>query len=610
MDEWERKYVADYLYKRKYGSNRSVYFNPTGIRVLTYKPNNKGDLTCTMDDIYTWDNFHVTHFYYEKKDEKSVIIKYSFILNDLPFFDQTWDDMIKTLQTYTLDTPSKRNLLLNLLHMYLNDPKQNIRELKVADVIGFVPSNKNLPDGGWQLPDKYYFVSGNDFRQDIENNMRKLADYKIPKDIDVPALFKKMYEVTTIDYKDYIFAYGLVGPFLFALRSITKIMPLLALGGPGGKGKTAIEEYMTVKWWGNIDEIVGSAVMDTKPRVQGMLTGSTVPVCIDDCEDLKDFIIGILKRMTTFGDRVKKLKSDQTKKMDCEFCSPSMMSFNALPIIFDDPQFRQRVILLYIDNIIENEEWLEVYNSIPKRAIGRYIYDRTKDLTFKELVKIYKTMNNMDLKTNRQKAISRLLHLGGYFAKEWFDIDLDLSQIPKILRQTLMAGNEEIIELIQTQIQQSKGFELNEWGVFNNPHFKSWVTFPVIPHEYKGEKGYLYKTDNAIELAQRLGRKKRNLSLKTLALILETQWESIKYDSFYDPTVESKSSKGIFIPLMELDGTKYYLEKYDEIEAEINHDPAADQIDIDLSAFEDKEEEKVNMEELLNWNDGEEIDYS
>lgn len=570
MDEFEERWVSEYLYMRKYGSNMRVYFCPNGIKLLKYKSRN-GDVSCQMIDIYSWSFFKVTHFFYEKNNNKGVIKKYSFILNEIPFFDKSWNEMIHIIQDYALDTPSKKNLLINLLQQYLNDPKQDIKELKVADVIGFVPPNKVLPKGGWQLPDEFYFVSGNEFREDIEENIRRLCEFKIPKDYDVKKIFQEMYHVTTINHKDYIIAYGLIAPFLFALRSHTKLLPLLALGGPGGKGKTTMLEYMTVQWWGNLEEIIGSALMDSKPRVQGTFTGSTIPICVDDCEDLRPFVTGIFKRYTTTSERVRKLNPDQSKKMDCEYCSPAMMNFNALPIMFDDPQFRQRIIMLNIYSVKESEKWVEINNKIKKGAIGKYILNQTRDMTYEDLVSLYKQMPNMGVKTNRAKAIVRLMNLGAHLAKELFDLTLDLSELPEIIRQTLIAGNEEKIDLIYTQIQESKEFIISDIsGVFENPHKKSWVRYRVKRHEYKGESGYLYTSDNALDLAARLGKNKRDLSLNTLYLTLQTEWKTVHKGSFYDNDSPSGSTRGIFIPDIEIDGTRYYIEHCDEIEDEIN----------------------------------------
>jgi len=536
MDQFETKHVPKHMYKFEYTSNQNVYFCPNGIHLLTYV-NRQGQTVVSHTNIYTWDDFKIVHYYYQKQNKKGINKKYSFILNETPFFNKSWNDLLRIVQDYACDTPSKKNLIINVLRQYID--KEKIVELQIADIIGFTVEN------GWQLPDKYNFVSGNSFREDIENNILNLCEYEIPDDIDIPSLVRNIYNLTTIDNKDYIFAYGFVAPFLYSLRHTSKLMPLLALGGPGGKGKTAIEELLTVKMWGNIPEIIGSALMDSKPRVQGTLTGSTLPVCIDDCEDLKDFITSIFKRYTTTSERVKKLNPDQTTKMDCEYCSPAMMTFNALPIMFDDVQFRQRVIMLYISQVIENEGWVEVYNDIPDMSIGKWVINHTIDMTYVDLVKLYKAQDSMGLKKNRQKAMARILNLGKYFAKKWFNIDLNLERIPQILTESLMAGNELLIDLVIGQIDESKNFEHG-----GNINRRSWVLYPVLDYEYNGVEGYLYTTENCIDLAKRSGKTQRSLSLKNVALILETQWDKIKEGAFY---YEGTTKRGIFIPKTEVD---------------------------------------------------------
>ena len=589
MDDFELRYVPEFMYKFKYASNMNAYFCTDGVHLLTYK-SVKDELQCHDMKLYTWDNFEFLHFYYEKNnDQKGVIKRFSFTLNNIPFFDNTWQSLLRIIQEYTLNTPSKRNLLLNLLTQRINDPLKPIKELIIADIIGFT-------ENGWQMPHKFYFVSGNDFREEIENNIRGLIEYTIPESINIPTLFRKMYETTTIDYKDYIIAYGCVAPFLFALRGITKLMPLLALGGPGGKGKTAILEYMTVKWWQNIPEIVGSALMDSKPRVQGTLTGSTIPVCVDDCEDLKDFVTGIFKRYTTTHEKVKKLNPDQTKKMDCEYCSPVMMSFNALPIMFEDPAFRQRILMLYIENVIESEEWLDIYNDIPDKAIGKYIYLQTKDMSFKKLVELYRAQPTLGMKSNRQKAIIRLMMLGKYFTKQWFNIDLDLRQLPYVIKKTLMAGNEELVDLIIKQIDESKEFIFNQDGGFENPNRKSWVKYPVSEFNHNGAKGYLYTVNNAYDISDRMNRRKK-FSLKNLMLILETEWDSISYDSFYVKGTMSGTVRGIFIPLNEINGSKALLEDHLREEEESNGQFDEDSYNVSIAFKLDDLEKQKRIEE-------------
>ena len=164
-----------------------------------------------------------------------------------------------------------------------------------------------------------------------------------------------------------------------------------------------------------------------------------------------------------------------------------------------------------------------------------------------------------------------------------------------------MAGNEEIIDLINTQIVQSENFTIRD-GTLNNAHRRSWVRFPVSEYTYKREKGYLYTADNAIDLAERLGKRKRDLSLKTLSLILETEWDTIKYGVFYDQESKSGTVRGIFIPLIEINGIRHTLEKAEEIENEINEalesnepKPIMRKINIDLDQFDKK---KINNDEL------------
>jgi len=238
-------------------------------------------------------------------------------------------------------------------------------------------------------------------------------------------------------------------------------------------------------------------------------------------------------------------------------------------------------------------------------GIGKYILNLTQEMTFEDLTKLYHQMDNMGMKSNRQKAIARIMNLGKYFAKEWFDLDLDISNLPEIFRETLLAGNEEIIDLIQAQIKESEGFVINQNGSLENPNKKSWVNFPVIGYQLKSEKGYVYTTNNAYDLAQRIGRNKRELGPKNLALILETQWK-IEYGTFYHPDSKAGTIRGIFIPLYELDGTRLLMEHAEEIEDEMNNIPEEEEED-EQSLIEAKIEQ-ISKNEVDDIEDNPEIE--
>ncbi len=553
---FEAQYVPEYRYRFEYMPfMKYAYMTDTGIILLSLK-NRPGESGASVIRVYTWSHFEILSFYYEKdKGKKTPIKHFAFKLNDMIWHDETWSVMIKRVQEFSLDTPSLKNLFLNLLTQYIEN--ENIRELEISDVIGYTD--------GWHLPGDYHFVSGNEFRAEIEQNIYNMYHLELT-DEDRNALkdqVKKLYELTSIAHKGVIFAYGFVAPFLFALRKVNRLLPLLAIGGSGGKGKTIIEEFFSVKMWGNTEWVIGSALMDSVPRVQGIFTSSTLPVAVDDCQDLKDFVTNIFKRYTAGTERVKKLNPDQSTKMDCEYCSPAMLTFNALPILFNSVEFRQRCILIYDGSESvnkENDEWLKIYNSIQRGHIGRYIIEQTRDMRFEDLVHLYNNQSSAcpghEDEKNRQKTIIRLINLGKHFAKKWFDIDIDISGLYEVLLDTMTAGNEEITDLIKNQVDETAQFVERD-GHLINTNNRSWVIYPVLSYaKGRGENaipGYIYTNENALDLARRLSRKPTELSLKNLTRILETEWKSITLGVYY---FGGGNRRGIFIPQTEIDLTR------------------------------------------------------
>jgi hypothetical protein len=546
MDTYELTFVPNFKYSFQFSSTERAYLCPDGLHVLQYRLKN-GQTTCFHLRVYIWVQFKIEFYYYEKKSQrKGTVQRFSFTLDNIFYPDRVWNDMLEIIQDRTLIVPSKRNLIVELLNQYIR--LEDIPEKHIADIVGYT-------ENGWQLPPEFYFVAGNEFREKIEEDIRASLEKAPPSRDRAVQKMKEIFEITSMDHKDYIFAYGIVAVFLFALRRVTKLLPLLALGGAGGKGKTAIEEFFTCVFWGNIPGIVGSAIMETEARVQGYLTGSTMPVCIDDCQDLKDFVTSIFKRYTTVSETVKKLNPDQSTKMDCQYCSPVMMTFNNYPVLFNDPAFRQRIIVLIINEIKQNDKWNEVCNSIEKGELGRYVIAATKEMKFADLVSLYQKMDSMDMKEGRGKTIARLMNLGKYFAKELFDLDLDLSKLPFIIQDSLKMGNEEMIDLIRTQIRQSQQFKINKEDVLENPNRRSWVIAPVeyVERKFKDSrnliKGFMYTTDNAFDLARQMNKTVKEVNLKNVSLILETEWKTIRYDTFY---TKSGTIRAIFIPLSEL----------------------------------------------------------
>jgi len=397
--------VPNYKYAYKFSSTDIAYFMATGISIIQYRFKDGVIEFKKLEHAYSWRNFQINHFYYSQKTNKIHDKKFSFTLNDQPHGDYTWDDMIKRIQTKANVLSKYRNLILKFMDMYIQN--ENIEEFQIADTLGFVKK--------WQMPDNCNFVAGNDFRREVEKRLLRLCKIANAKDFDwkrAKEWFRSLYFLTGIEHKDYIFAYHCIAPFLFALREKTKLIPFLALGGEGNTGKTAIEEFGTIKMWGQVEEMIGSDIMDKLPRVQGMFTASTFPLSIDDCSDLKPFLISLFKRYTTTPVRVKKLKPDLSLKMDAEYCTPVEMTYNDPPVLYDDPQYRQRTLVLHVGmGESNNSEWVDCYNEILPQHIGAYIYKITKNMTYDELVDIYEKQDDLGI-SGRGGFIAKLLNTG------------------------------------------------------------------------------------------------------------------------------------------------------------------------------------------------------
>jgi len=153
-----------------------------------------------------------------------------------------------------------------------------------------------------------------------------------------------------------------------------------------------------------------------------------------------------------------------------------------------------------------------------------------------------------------------------------------------------------IVDLIKEQIRQGTEFRLNKSGVFENPERKSWVINRVIRHKYKKKswkeikKGYFYSVDNCLDLGKRMGRRPRELSINTLALMLKSEWKVESGAFHFKNNKINKTVRGIFIPDDEISG--------DRLKREMDYDGIPDDIEIDESIDEYVEIDNFETEDL------------
>ena len=115
--------------------------------------------------------------------------------------------------------------------------------------------------------------------------------------------FQRLFDATTIQYKDILFGFTIVMPFTYALKKYIGLQPFLALGSGsgGGKGKTSFAKAITTKFCCNLGDkdVLSVDNVESLSRLIDYMSASTFPIVIDDCATLRPDIVKILKLHST-----------------------------------------------------------------------------------------------------------------------------------------------------------------------------------------------------------------------------------------------------------------------------------------------------------------------
>jgi hypothetical protein len=497
----------------------------------------KVDGTEDWKEVYTWNNFKFTGRYLQNHADKPEYYV-NFDLDGLHYYNFSIKDLKKILFEHHLNFGTGKYALNKLIALTFK--KVKIKEIEVREVMGFTDK--------WTLPTDYYFDMLN-FRREARENFKAVCTMKIDAE-DIVKKYRALFNATTIEHRDLVYAYGEVAPFLYAFRDKIGLLPILGLNGPAQLGKTWLAKIHTVKKWHTFDTVIGPTSIRTTARGDSIFTHGTLPVCIDDAEKLRDDFCGIIKTYTATEDRARKLTADRGIGMNAIYCTPLILTHNVYPEMYADPNFRQRVVILPIRTVSKSEGWLDLYDAIPDGAVGKYVMTQTKDMTFEDIYSKYKSL---DLKKdydenqisvfkgdNRANAILRLFALGKYLAKWLYNIDLNISLLPSFITSSRIAGSEDYYTLIENMIKISNNWN---WKPEKAKDYRAhyWVKSEVEDGEFKDEYGYFINTQNRKDLMKFMGLKK--LSAEDLAQQLMVKWPKIHKGNHYI------SGYSIFIPL-------------------------------------------------------------
>ncbi|MFW9971145.1 MAG: hypothetical protein ACFFDF_13200 [Candidatus Odinarchaeota archaeon] len=522
LEKKKKPSYVSVIYGRKKNSISYADLQSNGIYLRTEtKTKDNNEIESDPIPLWIWKNLDISMVLLDEKTDE-ITKKFNFNFNGQNYKEKTFLQMKKEIELTSCIKSGNKQVFGVLIDLYITQNK--IPEIKLKRVCGFT-------NQGWIFPPEYYI----NFNQGIQDKFKSKITKTIKKTIDHSQIehFKKLYRQITADYKDIIFAYGIVAPFLYALKKYTNLQFYLTLYSPIHEtGKSAMAYLITKKFWNSF--VINSEQLNSPSRARDFLSASTFPISIDETEKLKDHAIDMLKSMATMNIDAQYKKIDQSLGMDKPLCTSVVYTFNTPSEIFNDIAYISRGLFLKLNKVMspgEQKNYIDSVNKIENGMIGKYIIEKTKDLTLETLETWYREIpnpKNKDL-TGRQVIIFKLLHLGKKLFYNIFQIELDLSKLEKIIIKSGIFGADDIFEIVKIQCE--------------DPDQKC-IQAPLISIKHDLVDGYFYGANNLQDLKNRLNIKIAGVS--ALREILVKRWTTLGIYKSYK--VQGKSRLGFFIP--------------------------------------------------------------
>lgn len=462
--------------------------------------------------------------------------RYIFKYKGNMYRDKTFTEMKEDIAQTSLMQSKYKQIFGVLIDEYIQ--QQNIPKMPYSPVLGFTID-------GWRFPDKYYIKATTAIQKEVRDNIEGIFGLTIDE-AQANEYMKLIYNAVSLKYKDVLFAYSMVSPFLYALRSYTDLICWVSLGSDeGGTGKTKMCELMTKKIWNNYD-ILSKDNFSSFSRAGDYLSTSTFALVIDDCQDLMEQNISLIKTYITQEIKMQRKGADQTLVVDKSVTAPLIVNFNSIPEMFNDTPFLSRGIHIptILKFVMKDKEKFEKIKKIKDGYIGRYIINKTEAWNLDNILDLYnKTIKFDEWDDIRANTIYRLLQTGAMLFKMLFGIDLNLSDVEHLIRKTRELGSDDVFTIIQFQLVDAVKKQDNEGNWTFKPSEK-WIQSEIEPRIKEGSMyGYYFTINNVVDLNRRLNIKKQ--SLNTLYEKLKNKWNDVKLVTY----VNGKLMRAIYIPI-------------------------------------------------------------
>jgi hypothetical protein len=479
--------------------------------------------------------------------------KYDIWCDGVFYPSQNLRTFIQTIATKNLQNKVYYSKFGPLFNLFVREEIETdrIRIWKSGLGLGFIKE--------WNLPDKYKF----DINPGIQERVVKSFERLMELDVDeaqAREYFRLQYEATEVDYRDVIFAWGIAQWCFFALLPYTRLSPYLVLQAHDPQsGKTSVAIGITTKWWDHLgNDDVGMRLECISPaatisQIKEYLACSPIAICMDESNKMNEEIQSLLKSNATSVSSWMVKNTDSTLRLSQAYKAPTIFAENDLSDAMKDTAYLQRGLILHLKKkftVNNSEYYKKLMDTIPNGYQGKYIITKTQKLTITDVKSLYDSRPDWpEAPDDRGNTIWKSLQLGKFWCKEWYGVDLNLSDIPKLVAATRMTGFEEIFDTIREQVHAggyAHHLRQDEKGDYQFIPDRKWIIAPIYNHEYKKKPGYLFDNSNKTDLVGYLKvYKNLNLTLPKLHQILQTRWDVVWDDNGF--THKGRSRRAIWI---------------------------------------------------------------
>jgi hypothetical protein len=267
----------------------------------------------------------------------------------------------------------------------LKDQSLNIPIIPVVATCGF---RKN----GWQLPPDFDFESKSAIKQQSIKCIQRAMQQKVNRKT-ARKYSRELYDAISVKYKRILLANSMIGPFFDALMDYTDLRPYLILIADNSTGKTQITKVLTLKIWGNFEDVIAPNNIENSPsRMDDYQSTSTFGIVYDDVGSLHLSVLAKWKSNATSRNRNQKKNIDHELVIDDEMVAWIILTSNEIPQTLNDAHFLSRGLAVPINTQPTEEqkkEFKSVYNKIPNGYLGKFIVEMTKDWTVDNVLAIY-----------------------------------------------------------------------------------------------------------------------------------------------------------------------------------------------------------------------------